>query len=88
MTTAAMELMPEDVEVSAVITRMFHRIEDMFDAAVIRGQTAGEIPGEHDHRAIAKQLLCTIQGFRVLGKAGLSEQDAAAIVGQTLRILS
>ncbi|HLZ64948.1 MAG TPA: TetR/AcrR family transcriptional regulator [Aliidongia sp.] len=87
MTAAAMELIPEDAEVTVVITRMFRRIEDLFAAAVIRGQAAGEIPRDHDERAIAKQLLCTMQGLRVLGKTGPSEEDTTQIVDQTLRIL-
>ncbi|HEV2676971.1 MAG TPA: TetR/AcrR family transcriptional regulator [Aliidongia sp.] len=88
MTTAAIEMMPEDAEVGAVIVRMFRRMEDMFAAAVLRGQASGEIPPDRDDRIIAKHLLCTVQGFRVLGKAGLTEQDAADIVDQTLRLLS
>ena len=88
MTTAAIELMPEDTEVGIVIGRMFRTIEDLFAAAVIRGQAAGEIPAGHDPRAIGKHLLCTVQGFRVLGTAGLTDADAAAIIGQALRILS
>jgi TetR/AcrR family transcriptional repressor of nem operon len=87
MTTAAMEMMPEDVQVSAVITRMFRRIEDLFAAAVIRGRAAGEIPTTHDERAIARHLLCTVQGLRVLGKTGPAERDMAQIIDQTIRVL-
>ena len=88
LTAAAMEMMPEDAEVSALITRMFRRLEDLFAAAVIRGQAAGEVPRHYDERAIARQLLCTIQGLRVLGKTGPSERETTEIVDQTLRILS
>jgi len=87
MTTAAMEMMPEDAEVSAVITRMFRRIEDLFAAAVIRGQAAGEIAEAQDERAIARLLLCTVQGLRVLGKTGPSEQATTQIIDLALRIL-
>lgn len=87
VTASAMELMPEDAEVSALITRMFRRTQDLFAAAVIRGQTAGEIPAGHDERAIARALVCTIQGLRVLGKTGPSESETAEVVDQVLRIL-
>jgi TetR/AcrR family transcriptional repressor of nem operon len=87
MTAAAMEMMPEDVQVSAVITRMFRRIGDLFAAAIIRGQAAGEIPATHDERAIARHLLCTVQGLRVLGKTGPTERDMAQIIDQTIRVL-
>jgi len=88
LTAAAMEMMPEDAEVSALITRMFRRFEDLFAAAVIRGQAAGEIPRDYDERAIARHLLCTIQGLRVLGKTGPSERETAEIVDQALKVLA
>ena len=87
MTTAAMEMVPEDAEVTAVITRMFRRIEDLFAASVIRGQAAGEIAATQDERAIARLLLCTVQGLRVLGKTGPGEQDTTQIIDQALRVL-
>jgi TetR/AcrR family transcriptional regulator, transcriptional repressor for nem operon len=88
ITAAAMEMMPGDVEVSALITRMFRRIEDLFAAAVIRGQASGEIPRGYDERAIARLLLCTVQGLRVLGKTGPREGDLAQLVDVALRALS
>jgi TetR/AcrR family transcriptional repressor of nem operon len=88
ITSAAMELMPEDAEVSAQITRMFRRMQDLFAAAVIRGQACGEISGSLDERAVARMLVCTIQGLRVLGKTGPSEQDMAEVVETALRALS
>ena len=88
LTATAMELMPEDVEVSALITRMFRRVEDLFAAAVIRGQMSGEIPRDYDERAIARHLLCTIQGLRVLGKTGPRERETTEIIDQVLRTLS
>ena len=87
ITASAMEMMPEDVEVSALISRMFRRMQDLFAATVIRGQASGEIPREYDERAIARVLLCTIQGLRVLGKTGPSEKETAEVVDQVLKIL-
>ena len=88
VTAAAMEMMPEDAEVGALIQRMFRRMQDLFAAAVIRAQAAGEISRELDERAIARMLLCTIQGLRVLGKTGPSEQDMAEVVDTAMRALS
>jgi TetR/AcrR family transcriptional repressor of nem operon len=88
ITAAAMEMMPADEEASALIKRMFRRMQDLFAAAVIRGQAAGEIPRDHDERAIARLLLCTVQGLRVLGKTGPSEAETAEIVDVALRALS
>jgi TetR/AcrR family transcriptional repressor of nem operon len=88
ITAAAMEMMPADAEVSIVITRMFRRMQDLFAAAVIRGQAAGEIPRDYDERAIARLLLCTIQGLRVLGKTGPSEREMAELVDVALRTMT
>jgi TetR/AcrR family transcriptional repressor of nem operon len=87
VTGAAMELVPDDEEVAAIIDRLFRRTRDLFAAAIIRGQAAGEIPRDHDERAIARQLHCTMQGLRVLGRTGPSEQDMTDIVDQALRSL-
>ncbi|MGO8832824.1 MAG: TetR/AcrR family transcriptional regulator [Roseiarcus sp.] len=88
ITAAAMEMMPGDAEVGALVTRMFRRLQDLFAAAVIRGQASGEIPRGHDERAIARLLLCTVQGLRVLGKTGPSEQELAELVDAALRVLA
>jgi len=88
ITAAAMEMMPEDAEVGALIARMFRRMQDLFAAAVIRGQSAGEISADLDERAIARMLVCTIQGLRVLGKTGPSEREMAEVVETALRCLS
>ena len=88
ITAAAMEMMPDDAEVSALISRMFRRMQDLFAGAVIRGQASGEIAGDLDERAIARMLLCTIQGLRVLGKTGPSEQEMTEVVETALRALA
>lgn len=87
MTAAAMEMVPEDAEVTVVITRMFRQMEDLFAAAVGRGQAAGEIGAGHDARALGRLLLCTVQGLRMLGKTGPTERDLADIVDHTVRLL-
>jgi TetR/AcrR family transcriptional repressor of nem operon len=88
ITAAAMEMMPGDAEVSAIISRMFRRMQDLFAATVIRGQAAGEIPRDRDERAIARLLLCIVQGLRVLGKTGPSETEMAELVDAALRALA
>ncbi len=87
VTSAAMELMPQDAEVSALINRQFQRIQDLFAAAVIRGQVGGDIPSTHDERAIAQLMVCTIQGLRILGKTRPSQSDTSRLVDTALRVL-
>jgi TetR/AcrR family transcriptional repressor of nem operon len=87
ITTAAMEMMPADPDATALITRMYRQIQDLFAAVIIRGQAAGDIPRRHDERATARLLLCTIQGLRVLGKTGPSETEMAELVDAVMRSL-
>lgn len=87
VTVAAMEMMPGDAQVSAVIERMFRRIQDLFAATIIRGQLAGEFPRQLDERAVARMLLCLIQGMRVLGKTAPREADVTSMVDCALTVL-
>lgn len=87
VTVAAMEMMPGDAEVSAVIERMFRRIQDLFAATIIRGQLAGEFPLELDERAVARMLLCLIQGMRVLGKTAPSDAEVTTMIDCALTVL-
>jgi TetR/AcrR family transcriptional regulator, transcriptional repressor for nem operon len=87
ITASAMEMMPGDAEISAVTLRMWRRMQDLFAAAVIRGQADGEIAETLDERALARFLLCTVQGLRVFGKSGPSEAEMAEVVEAALRAL-
>lgn len=88
ITTAAMEVMPGDDDATAIISRMFRQIQDLFAAAIIRGQATGEIPRSYDDRATARLFLCTIQGLRVLGKTGPSETETMTMVDAAMRVIA
>lgn len=87
LTAAAMEMVPQDPEVDAVIARMFRRVQDLFAAAIIRGQAAGEIPCDRDERALARFFLTVVQGLRVLGKTGPDEAAIDEVVALAMRAL-
>lgn len=84
---AATELAPADPEVTAIVTRKYQRMQDLFAAAIIRGQLAGELAPDSDERAIARLLLCTMQGLRILGKTHPSESEVASMIDLALRAL-
>ena len=84
---AAVEMLPEDKEVSARISRLFRRLQDLYAAAVIRAQALGEIDHGLDERALARFLVCQIQGMRVLGKAGADREDMRALIDIALKPL-
>ncbi|MDI6411020.1 TetR/AcrR family transcriptional regulator [Streptomyces albus] len=84
---AAVELGGTDPEVTRLVGRVFSRMEDAFHAAVVRGQAAGEFDAGQDARDLARLLLNTMYGLRVLGRT--AGRDAlAGIVEGTLRAVS
>lgn len=84
---SAVEMLPADEEVSARISRLFRRLQDLYAAAIIRAQAMGEIDPGLDERTFARFLVCQIQGMRVLGKAGADRGDTRAMVDFALKPL-
>ncbi|WP_417843518.1 TetR/AcrR family transcriptional regulator [Thalassospira sp.] len=84
---AALEMLPDDKEVSARISRLFRRLQDLYAAAIIRAQSLGEIDPGLDDRTLARFLVCQIQGMRVLGKAGADHDETRAMVDLVLKAL-
>ena len=82
----ATEQAAHDPEIAERTRGMFARLQQLYAAAIVRGQTSGEFP-ERDAQAMALFLVCQIQGMRVLGKTGVAEADMVAMVENTLRIL-
>jgi TetR/AcrR family transcriptional repressor of nem operon len=80
----AAEMLPRDKEVSARISRLFLRLQDLFAAAIIRAQALGEIDRLLDERTLARFLVCQAQGMRILGKTGADRDDMRAMVDLAL----
>lgn len=66
---AAMERVPGDSATTVAITDQLGRLEEALYSTVRRGQASGEIDRARDARALARFLVCVVQGMRVLGKA-------------------
>jgi TetR/AcrR family transcriptional repressor of nem operon len=75
VTNTALEMIPDDQEVTERVTRVFRRMVALLTAAIVRGQAAGIFNPELDERTIGNFLLCAIQGLRVLGKVNYDESD-------------
>ena len=86
MATAA-EMLPHDREVSARVQDTFGKIQALLAGAVRRGQGMGEIPARQDARDLARFLVCQIEGMRLLGKAGATRQEMAAVVDAAMGAL-
>lgn len=68
LANAAVELAPHDAEVSRRIGAHLGRIEDALAETLGRARTAGEIAPAAEPRALARFLLCAVEGLLVLGK--------------------
>ncbi len=53
-----------------------------------QGQADGSIRLDLDAAAVARLLLCVLQGMRVVGKTGRTQPEMAALVGQVMRLLN
>jgi len=59
-------------------------MQSLLENAVRRGQATGEIQSRRDPEALARFLLCTIEGMGVLGKTGRTEEEMSEIVDVAL----
>lgn len=66
---AAVELAPSDRAVAQGVLASWNTLETALTTALIRAKAQGELPAGRDPRAIARFLLVTLQGLRVLGRA-------------------
>jgi TetR/AcrR family transcriptional repressor of nem operon len=86
ITNTALELLPQEREVGALIQQIFRRMSGLLAAAVTRAQAAGIFAPGLDEAAVGLYLLSSIQGLRILGKV-YTEADLTRVVDLILRAL-
>lgn len=87
LTNAAVELAPHDTRIQDSLRGGFLKVEDALCDAIKRGQDSGDIPAEKNPRALARFLLNTIQGVRVLSRSNADPatiKDAISVALQAL----
>jgi TetR/AcrR family transcriptional repressor of nem operon len=87
LANTAVELAPHDEEVAERISRYVGRTEDAFEKALVRGRAAGEIPTDKDPKALARFLVNTLHGVRVLARAGVDRTVLDDSVRTALEVL-
>jgi TetR/AcrR family transcriptional repressor of nem operon len=70
---ATLELAGQDEVVAEIVSQNFLRLEKALERALVRAQESGEIDAHNSPRAVARFVVATIQGLRVLSK-GSSRQ--------------
>ncbi|WP_211466953.1 TetR/AcrR family transcriptional regulator [Collimonas silvisoli] len=83
----AAELATFDQEVGRWITAALARNEVFIDELIRQGQEDGSIPPHVDGAATARLMLCLIQGMRLVGKTGRSQDEMTALVDIAMKTL-
>jgi TetR/AcrR family transcriptional regulator, transcriptional repressor for nem operon len=86
ITNTALELTPQDREVSLVIERTFRRMSALWSEAAVRAQNAGAFKSHFDEKTVGDYLYCIVQGLRVLGKI-YKPDELSAVVDLAFRAL-
>lgn len=83
----AVEQAAHDPAACRRVIEVFGRFEAAFEAAIRRGQAAGEIPAERDAAALARYLNTALNGLIVVSKTGRDTGDLSDVVEITLKAL-
>ncbi|NNG03552.1 MAG: TetR/AcrR family transcriptional regulator [Inquilinus sp.] len=87
LTNEAVELAPSDADLERRFRANLAEVETAFAEALGRAQRAGEIGAARDLRALARMLTNSVQGMRVMARAGVEEPVLRDIVNETLAAL-
>jgi len=71
---ATLELAGQDEAVAELVARNFQRLQKALEKLIQRGQQSGDVASAKNPRALARFLVNTVQGMRVLGKGSPSQQ--------------
>jgi AcrR family transcriptional regulator len=82
------ELATFDTEMAARVTMALRHVETLLQELIRLGQSDGSIPSSVEADSSARALLCMVQGFRVIGKAGRSRAEMMAVADQASRLLA
>lgn len=70
---ASLELAAQDQEVAELVAQNLLRLEKALEKLLTRGQQEGDITQANNPRALARFMVNTIQGIRVLSKGSASQ---------------
>ena len=87
LTNTLVEAAPHDAEIARASRQMLATLEGAFRQVVSDAAAAGELPKDVRPRAIARHLICTLQGLAVMGKAAVSRAAVKDILSVALSVL-
>lgn len=87
LTNSAVELAPHDAIIESKLLTSFEKVRQRFLSILKDGQAQQEIATTKDTEALASFFLSTIQGIRVLARAGAPEAQLRQVVKIALSTL-
>jgi TetR/AcrR family transcriptional repressor of nem operon len=86
ITNIALEMIPQDAEVGAIVESIFRRMSRLLAAEFVRGRDAGLFARDLDEETVGNYLLSTAQGLRVLNKV-FREDELTPLIEIILRAI-
>ena len=87
LTNSAIELGPKSRDVELKLVAAFDRVERALEDTVRRAQAAGEISGDKDPVQLARFLMSTINGLRVMARSRPDEERMRDVAALALQVL-
>ena len=87
MSNAAVELAPFDPETQGRCRQALGETEAALVACIVRGQDAGEIRTDHEALDLARFLITSINGLRVMAKANPDQKALEGVAEIALSVL-
>jgi TetR/AcrR family transcriptional repressor of nem operon len=87
LVNSALEIAPHDEDVAKIVSSAFEDIERFFRDLIKEGQVQGEISKDINVRDVARMLLATLIGIRVISRSWPEKSILNSIASQALRLL-
>ncbi|UTH75804.1 TetR/AcrR family transcriptional regulator [Chromobacterium sp. IIBBL 290-4] len=82
---AALEAAGRDEAVNAALAQHFQQLETALLRALAEARASGELAANRNQQALARFLMCAIQGLRVLGK-GMARENRRAKLAEVVEV--
>lgn len=84
MTNSAVELAPHCRDTARTVAEYYRRTEDAFCDAMTRARAQGDLESPIEERALARFVICTLQGLQVVSKVSADRKSIDDIIGVLL----
>jgi TetR/AcrR family transcriptional repressor of nem operon len=80
-------VVPQDPDIREAVATLLRRMEDFFRRCAERGQADGTITNRHSADDLARHLLATMMGIRVLARVRPDREVLEGALAPALRLL-